>query len=287
MLLRSPARSSALYFRAVSFVSAHLFISALPPASCSTWSLPSAFPVHIVPCSTSCPGAIKNVGDDADRSLGTPASMRAKTHRWPSGGRGGFPKSGFKCAPCTAVQMPLAGDAAEVFGLLLAGIVSARPAIVSARLGIVSAMAVQPHRHRMPSAFLHELVRFSVTLQNIVCKSPRSSLGNNKRNGPPLQSHSAFELLAMLRTVTAAHLFAIPDRGGPSDDGGHVTQELLNTRAALGNGERQLGWAVEVACLGPYNDHTTSSRSIRASPLGRSSACSIPGVGTASAVGLP
>ena len=91
----------------------------------------------------------------------------------------------------------------------------------------------------------------------------------------------------MLRTVTAAHVFAIPDRGGPSDDGGHVTQELLNTRAALGNGERHLGWAVEVACLGPYNDHTTSSRSIRASPLGRSSACSIPGVGTVSAVGLP
>ena len=303
MLLRSPDRSNALYFRAVSLVSLRLFISALPPAPCSTWSVPSAFPVHIVPCSTSCPGAIKNVGDDADRSLGTPASMRAKTHRWFSGSRGGFPKSGFKCAPCTAAQMPLACisrgahpsaqpthvriDAAEVFGLLLAGIVSARPGIVSARLGIVSAMAVQPHRHRMPNAFLHELVRFSVTLQNIVCKSPRSSLGNNKRNGPPLQSHSAFELLAMLRTVTAAHLFAIPDRGGPSDDGGHVTQELLNTRAALGNGERHLGWAVEVACLGPYNDHTTSSRSIRASPLGRSSACSIPGVGTASAVGLP
>ena len=194
-------------------------------------------------------------------------------------------------------------DAAEVFGLLLAGIVSARPGIVSARLGIVSAMAVQPHRHRMPNAFLHELVRFSVTLQNIVCKSPRSSLGNNKRNGPPLQSHSAFELLAMLRTVTAAHLFAIPDRGGPSDDGGHVTQELLNTRAALGNGERHLGklfagqgQAVEVVCffLGPYDEHTTSSesravhyRSTGASPLGRSSACSIPGIGAASAAGLP
>ena len=257
-----------------------MFISALPPAPCSTWSVPSAFPVHIVPCSTSCPGAIKNVGDDAGRSLGTPASMRAKTHRWFSGSRGGFPKSGFKCAPCTAAQMPLACISR-----------GAHPSAQPTHVRIDAATAVQPfqcfHRHRMPRAFLHELVRFSVTLQNIVCKSPRSSLGNNKRNGPPLQSHSAFELLAMLRTVTAAHLFAIPDRGGPSDDGGHVTQELLNTRAALGNGERHLGWAVEVACLGPYNDHTTSSRSIRASPLGRSSACSIPGVGTASAVGLP
>ena len=165
-------------------------------------------------------------------------------------------------------------DAAEVFGQY------SRSSTRDRRLP-------SQYRHRVPRAFLHELVRFSITLQNIVCKSPRSSLGNNKRNGPPLQSHSAFELLAMLRTVTAAHLFAIPDRGGPSDDGGHVTQELLNTRAALGNGERHLGWAVEVACLGPYNDHTTSSRSIRASPLGRSSACSIPGVGTASAVGLP
>ena len=138
MLLRSPDRSNALYFRAVSLVSLRLFISALPPAPCSTWSVPSAFPVHIVPCSTSCPGAIKNVGDDADRSLGTPASMRAKTHRWFSGSRGGFPKSGFKCAPCTAAQVPLACisrgahpsaqpthvriDAAEVFGLLPAGI---------------------------------------------------------------------------------------------------------------------------------------------------------------------
>ena len=92
--------------------------------------------------------------------------------------------------------------------------------------------------------------------------------GNNKRNGPPLQSHSAFELLAMLRTVTAAHLFAIPDRGGPSYDDVHVTQELLNTRAALGNGERHLGKllvgqgrAVEVVSLGPYDEHTTSSES--------------------------
>ena len=156
-------------------------------------------------------------------------------------------------------------DAAEVFGLLPAGI----------RSNVFIATACLAHSSMNSSG---SLLRF---------RSPRSSLGNNKRNGPPLQSHSAFELLALLRTVTAAQFFATPDRGGPSYDDVHVTQELLNTRAALGNGERHLGWAVEVACLGPYNDHTTSSRSIRASPLGRSSACSIPGVGTASAVGLP
>ena len=225
MLLRSPDRSNALYFRAVSLVSLRLFISALPPAPCSTWSVPSAFPVHIVPCSTSCPGAIKNVGDDADRSLGTPASMRAKTHRWFSGSRGGFPKSGFKCAPCTAAQVPLACisrgahpsaqpthvriDAAEVFGQY------SRSSTRDRRLP-------SQYRHRVPRAFLHELVGFSVALQSIVCKSQRNSLGNNEGNGPPLLSHFAFDLLALLRTLTAAHF--LPPLVAHSYDDVHVTQ---------------------------------------------------------------
>ena len=53
MLLRSFARWSFPYACAVGDVIFLLFMRALPPAPCSTWSLPSAFPVNIVPCSTS------------------------------------------------------------------------------------------------------------------------------------------------------------------------------------------------------------------------------------------
>jgi hypothetical protein len=55
----------------------------------------------------------------------------------------------------------------------------------------------------MPRAFFHELERFSVALQSILRKSPWSSPGNNERT--PFHSHSAFELLALFRTVTAEH----------------------------------------------------------------------------------
>ena len=173
MLLRSPARSNALYFRAVSLVSLRLFISALPPASCSTWSLPSAFPVHIVPCSTSCPGIIKNVGDDADRSLGTPASMRAKTHRWPSGGRG------------VVSNVPLLHCCLNATSTHIQQCPSQRPAYPCSdrcRRGVWTA----PSGHRAGDAHssMNSLGSLS-RVQRILGRSPWNSLGNNGRHGPP------------------------------------------------------------------------------------------------------